>query len=664
VAPPKTAKNRKSGDKSPHSKGVRPHGKPRRPFGKIRGDGAHPDDDRGRQHSKVPVRQDRNEPSSAGASNAEPGSAPGGGGVLNKNQSATAVFAARHNLPPQRPPQVADLAIPGIKKTLLGVDYYHFKTSDEGDLYLTRFGLPFREHLQPENWYAEEWFRKNRERLQGTSTVYRVPTRLVNGKALNLVVKWSRVGEVVPLDTFTFNKFIHAEFNSPFEEFSVLMEMRKGENGPPGIRIRTQRPMAIYVPSERMQDWQTGRSEDKIRAKVAQHPGVEIDILRQYVVVFGWIKGRDAVETAEDFGLEGQAHTDFLGHTTSLVVHELWQKGYRVIDMKPNHVILRPRPNRTLLRDRNGQFSYALVDYELLERTREHEEAVRTANRKLYLTHMARRFDADAAQPLPPHLQATNVLGVDYVFGRAESTGGYLWVVGRDPDLFNYFLPERWRRTPKKKLSARNQIYYTRTKDNINLVWKVSRMGDAPWLTNPEARQTEARAHGFNSPFEEFAFALELSHQGVNTVYPRAIYMTGRAHRPEHAGDDRRYTDLAELRCPDGEPALRKECDYITIWGFWNGPDQLLAAQDGQFYHGINVKRASATKMITPELLAELKRMKAERLTRCGFEDLNPKPDHLLISFDPEQHLVLGSTGKPELRLCNFEFIRRLPPNA
>ncbi len=60
---------------------------------------------------------------------------------------------------------------------------------------------------------------------------------------------------------------------------------------------------------------------------------------------------------------------------------------------------------------------------------------------------------------MPAHLRATSVLGVDYIFGHAESTGGLLWVVGRDPDLFNYFLPERWRRTPKKKLSSRNEIF-------------------------------------------------------------------------------------------------------------------------------------------------------------------------------------------------------------
>jgi hypothetical protein len=252
------------------------------------------------------------------------------------------------------------------------------------------------------------------------------------------------------------------------------------------------------------------------------------------------------------------------------------------------------------------------------------------------------------------------VLGVDYIFGRAESTGGLLWVVGKDPDLFNYFLPERWRRTPRKKLSARNQIFHTRTKDNINLVWKVSRMGDAPWLKNPEAHKEAARAYGFNSPFEEFAFAFEMSRHGVRTVYPRAIYMTGRPRgsaRP--VSDERRYAALADFLTPDGVPVVRKEYDYITIWGFWNGPDELLAAQDGKYYQGVNVKRACTGKLISKQTMEELTQMVKRRQAHCGLEDLNLKPDHLLISFDSEQHLVLDTMGKPEVRLCNFELIRR-----
>jgi hypothetical protein len=557
-----------------------------------------------------------------------------------------------------RPLPVATAGGTGI--SMLGVDYIHLKTSDEGDLYLTRFGALFWQHLLLENWFAPEWFEAKRERLRGTGTVYKVSTRPVHGLSLNLVVKWSRVGEQVPLDTLTVNRFIQAEFNSPFEEFALLMELRKGETGPPGIRIRTQQPLAIYVPSQRLQLWETGRSEHKIRAKVTQHPDVEIDILRQYLVVFGWIKGLDAVETAEHFGMSGSARAEFLARITSLVTHELRQKGYYVIDMKPAHIILRPMRNKALLRDQHGQIAYAMVDYELLERTPEHELAVRSSHRKMYLTHMAHRFEADTAQPMPEHLRAMNLLGVDYVAGRAESTGGLLWVVGKDPDLFNYFLPERWRRTPKKALSSRHQVYHTCTKDNVHLVWRVSRMGDPVRLRKPEANRRAARAHGFNSPFEEFELALDLSRHGVKTIYPRAIYMTGSQRETAGArADERRYTALAHLLTPDGQPAIRKDYEYITIWGFWNGPDELLAAHDGSFYSSLNAKHACAHGLISRRMMEELLEAEEAKLARCELEDLNLKPDHLLISFDSEHNLVLDTFGKPEVRLCNFELVRR-----
>jgi hypothetical protein len=551
------------------------------------------------------------------------------------------------------------------RMSLLGVDYVQMRTSDGGELYLTEFGLPFWKNLLPENWYAPDWFEANRQRLQGTSMVYKVPTRKIDDTTLHLVVKWSRVGEAVPLDTLTINKFINAEFNSPFEEFSLVMELRRSEPGGPAFRIRTQKPLAIYVPGNRLQLWQTGRSEDKINAKIARHPSVEIDILRQYVVIFGWVNGTDVVEAAGHFQLQGHERAAFLARITSMVTHELAQKGYRMIDMKPAHVIVRPRPDKKLLRERHGQLAYALIDYELLERTREHEQSVRKFNRINYLKHMVKRFEVDASKPLPEHLHATSILGVDYIFGHAESTGGLLWVVGRDPELFNYFLPERWRRTPKRKLSSRNQVYSTRTKDDINLVWKVSRIGDSPWLNNPEANQEAIKAYGFNSPFEEFAYALELFLNGVSTVYPRAIYMTGPVRETSRqASDLRHYDALAGLRTPEGEGLLRKDRDYITIWGFWNGPDELHAEEDGHFYSAYNAREAFAKNLISKETLQELIRLEDSRLIRCGFEDLNPKPDHLLVSFDEAGNLVKSWTGIAEGQLCNFELIRKLPSNA
>jgi len=379
-------------------------------------------------------------------------------------------------------------------------------------------------------------------------------------------------------------------------------------------------------------------------------------------VLYGWVKGWDAVEAAAHYQLQERERAEFLARVTCLATHELWQKGYRVADMKPAHIILRADRNQALLRDRNGQLVYALVDYELLERTPEHEQAVRSANRQTYLKHMARRFEVDTAKPLPAHLQAANVLGVDYIFGRAESTGGLLWVVGKDPDLFNYFLPERWRRTPKKKLSSHNQVFRTSTKDNINLVWRVSRMGELPWSASPEGKKNVAHEHGFNSPFEEFAFALALSRQGVKTIYPRAIYMTGSSRETDQpVADERRFLTLANLLTPDGEVILQKGRNYITIWGFWNGPDELLAAQDTHHYTAMNAKYACANKLISEEVMLELMQSKAAKLVQCGLEDLNLKPDHLLISFDSQKKLLLDATDKPEVRLCNFELVRRKP---
>ena len=268
------------------------------------------------------------------------------------------------------PPRYRRTRGPGVI-SLIGVDYLRLKTGDGGDLYLTRFGLPFREQLAPENWYAPDWFAVRRARLPGTSAIYKVPTRPVRGVSLNLVARFSRVGQEIPLDTLTLNENIHAEFNSPFEEFALVMELRAAGLGASRARILTKRPLAIYMPPEQLQHWQTGRLESKMAAKRARHPEAELDLLRQYILLYGWIEGLNAVQAIQALGVTGRLAETFLAETTLHAIHDLDQLGFRMLDIKPEHLVLRIRPDGSLLRRRTGNPSYALVDYELLERFRE-----------------------------------------------------------------------------------------------------------------------------------------------------------------------------------------------------------------------------------------------------------------------------------------------------
>lgn len=560
----------------------------------------------------------------------------------HKKQKLNFSFA---DLPPE---------IPVLK--LLGVDYAHIKTEDGGDLYVTRYGLPCLENLKPENWYEKEWFKTHRERLIGTSTVYRVTTKPVGGRSIDIVVKWSRVGQDVPLQTQVIEEVLNAEFNSPFEEFALVEEMRAGKYGPPKIKMLSHRPLSIYVPPERLQLWQTGRSKFKINMKVRKHPGIELDILRQYILMYEWIKGVDAAEAFEQMKIPEKK----LHELTHKVNHDLRRKGFLVADMKPAHVIIRKQNDGHFVH-RHQEILYALVDFELLQRTPEHEEEIQRVKRAEYLTRLKDSLYAPAPSHLPPYLKQVNIFGVDYIYGRVESTGGALWVVGRDPYLFDYFQPERWRKTQQTKLSESHHVYYTRTKDNIYLVWKTARVGEVPEVDPQSERGRRILDYGYNSPFEEFAFALELNRRGLPATYPRAIYMTGPQSEPaDYIADQRRYESHRAILTPEGEPILRPDHDYIKIWGYWNGPDELLDDAESEFYHGMSAQDACKEGLLSEKALQELLERKKIRLLKAGYEVLNLESHHLLVCSDSDRYLILDSDGFPKARLCNFELIQRI----
>lgn len=537
--------------------------------------------------------------------------------------------------------------------SVLGVKYLHLRMEDGSDIYLTEYGLPFAKCLMPENHWADaQWMKSHGDRLPGTSAVHRLTTKEVDGQSKDIVLKWNRMGQDIPGETGAVDAD-NAEFNSPFMEFSLVLELRETRLNV-SKRLHTHKPLAIYVPRKYVEGDRLGRRRHKIEAIRRSHNEVAIDWNRNYAVIYEWLSGVDAVEAHQ----EGLIDDEEVALLLQRSAEDLADRGFAVDDNKPQHVIVRPTPDGDLARSRDGRPVYGMIDFELLRRTPEGEARVRAEKRQEYLVRQAHRFEPQ--NDFPEGLSPVTIMGVDYVYGQVESTGGALWVVGRDPVLFDYFLPEKWRRSPRTRLSSTYEMYETVTKDNVHLVWRVSRMGHIPEADPYVRREKRILDHGYNSPFEEFSIAMELSKQGVETTYPRAIYMTGKHSSVSSSMmDDRRYESHAGLLTPEGAPILNRQHEYMTIWGYWNGPDDVLAVKDEPIYTGIDALAAYREGRLTQRQYVRVMRAARKRLASVGIEDLSLRGNHLLLSIDRDERLAVDDQSQPLVRVCNFEMFKR-----
>ena len=499
----------------------------------------------------------------------------------------------------------------------------------------------------PARWYADEWYVRNGVRLPGsTGHVYRTAVRPGEGGTPDLVVKFSRVAQDVPVviassfpDQVPPEVLAEARFNSPMEEFGLVMELRASDLGPPGLRILTQRPLAIYTPPEQFDLWQLGRSTssfDTHRYLLAEDQdqavkAIELDIRRIYVVLYGWIAGQDAETCFESGEL---AESEFAA-LTPRVVAQLAAKGFRVLDNKPRHFILRRRKrDGALLRRPAGELVYGLVDFELLQRTPESQRRFHAARREAYWRLLARRPVAPPAAPTWTHV---TIFGVDYVFGPTPD-GGSLWVAGSEPALFDYFLPDRWRRSERVKLSARSDVFGTRTRDHIDVVYRLSRVGLRPLADplSPGARRI--RAAGYNGPFEEVAIAERLREMGIPTTRPRAIYRTGHeSSKAMHLRDPRRFAEHAGLLTPEPSPApiLRPEFDYYTLWDTYRGLDPVVAAGPGGVPGVLGLQRARDDGLITDAERQRTLDDARRRLSATALPAASIAEDEFVVCLDP-----------------------------
>jgi hypothetical protein len=291
---------------------------------------------------------------------------------------------ADHAVMEERPP--FQILPPGRRARIFGVDYAIVLQPEGGKLFVSRIAWRWLDWLQPDCWWDRAANAVRGERLPGsTGTVYRVQSAPLGMPARDLVVKFSRVAQDVPLfipdeflDSLPRTAVADARFLAPFAEFGLLHELRGNilNHGP--HRLRTKMPLAIYSPPGKYPLWQTGRHADIFRSHqqaMAQDQfenglaEVQLDIERDYLGIFAWIDGIDA-EEAFNRGLIEQDLLVLLTRSSNLALSRL---GYRILDNKPRHLIVRPRPDGTLLQ-RDGKIIYTMIDFELLQR---HEDAAR-----------------------------------------------------------------------------------------------------------------------------------------------------------------------------------------------------------------------------------------------------------------------------------------------
>jgi hypothetical protein len=551
---------------------------------------------------------------------------------------------------------------PAMIVRAFGIDYAHLRPPEGGDLYLTPHGWPVARQLLPAHWYGDRWYATGGVQLPGASGhVYHVRTRPVAGRSADLVVKFSRVAQEVAVvldaahpEDVSQEVLSEARFNSPMEEFGLVEELRRGDPSRPRSGVRAQRPLGIYAPPESFDLWELGRTACRLSPHLhllaedqeGAPRAIELDIKRIYVLLYGWIRGEDA----EDCHRAGRITDADLRDLTPRVAQELERAGFHVLDNKPKHYILRPRPGGGVLRDRAGRPVYGLVDFEFLLRTPERQRRFESEQRERYWRlRAAEPPAATAPAPAAPAAGGTpvSVFGIGYLYQRLAD-GGRLWVRGADPALADYFVPDRWRRTPRVRLSTRSQVYRTRTRDNVVLVYRLSRVGVRPHADPLTDQGRRIRAHGHNSPFEEVLLAERLREMGVPTVVPRAIYRT--AHTTvsaRHLIDSRRFEDHAGLWTPDDprEPVLASGFDYYTIWDCFRGASP-PGEGDGPGMRGVvDLDRAEDEGLLSPEECEATVRRSRERLVRRGLPAEGVEREDLVVRLAADGRVMRSAEG-------------------
>ncbi len=519
---------------------------------------------------------------------------------------------------------------------ILDLPYLHLKTAVGDDLYVTDSGMPFWRELLPRNFARDrEWFNAVKVPLPGSSTIFRIPLKDGAGK---VVFKWNRMG-IDPMIPGS-----QTPFNSPFEEFTLISELQSRING----RFSVQQPLAIYVPSERhtLEALQRRRSLMDFLSRT--QPDEHIDMHRDYAVIYRWIEGNDLYEHVQ----AGRLSIEEAERKSKAVARMMDDAGYAVTDHKMSHLISNIPADKAAFED------FTVIDFELLHRTAKHEYTIRKLRRQRYFE--LRLQESRAGSTAKPQPKVTTVFGLPYLEAEAGSSGGRLWVAGTTEELIDYFIPEKWQTTPRQRLSRSGGTYLTTTKDNIKLVVKESRVGDRPVYDPLLEKGDDAVCFGYNSPFEEAAVSAAMEKAGLPATRLLAIYLMNQVYSvADYRKDMSRYDSHSTFSGTDGEPVLREDRQYLTLWQYWQGSSMDMLMYPRGLYEPVNLLMAYHRGIIDRKAYESILRFTEFKLSTKGFHDLAGKSTHIITLLNREGVLTRDETGMPLYRYCNFALMKK-----
>jgi hypothetical protein len=128
----------------------------------------------------------------------------------------------------------------------------------------------------------------------------------------------------------------------------------------------------------------------------------------------------------------------------------------------------------------------------------------------------------------------------------------------------------------------------------------------------------------------------------------------------EKSNDIRKYQSHRDIHDSEGNPILKEDHNYITIRGYYNGPDEWVPKHEDSLYTPVDLSRALRQGIIDKEQQMSHLQGIINRLEEAGYDGTLLRPNDLLLAVDKDVSIMTGPFGEPEVIICDFELIWKI----